>query len=157
MYRRPYKRSWWTRRRKRAARWIAGAFALVVIGPSVLSKLPSVTSSYTSPTAGAPASECPAAAGRWLPSAGVGSSVVGTYQTDEHLITLCRGVDGVVYYDGQVKGQPATPDTHISLAAQQTATGWVAHNTTYTYEISNGVIIVSNNGQLLYEKPLEPA
>jgi hypothetical protein len=86
---------------------------------------------------------CPEAVATWLPS---GAVLVAAYTTDRHVVTLCRDSSGQLYYDGQVKGAPASSQTHISLRATATATGFVAYNKGYSYEITGSELIVTNNG-----------
>ncbi len=157
-YRRPGRRRIWTRRRKKVARLTGIGLAVLLFGPPLAEKM-----KYAEvPTAGhgstaASGAPCPAATATWLPDGGSGSTLVAAYQTDKHLIMLCRTAGGQVYYDGQVKGKPADSDNHINLPATSTGAGWVARNGVYTYTIANGTVVVANSGRVVLSETLEPA
>lgn len=150
------KRKFWTYGRKRAARWIVGGLLVLMYGPSLLEQLGKVelpSSSAHDSTAGAP---CPAAVTQFLPGGGSGATLVTAGQTNKHLITVCRTAAGALYYDGQVKGMPADATNHIMLAATATATGCVAHNSSFRYEIDGQRIIVRNAGAVIMDEVLRP-
>lgn len=84
------------------------------------------------------------------------ATLVAAYETPKFLITLCRTADGQIHYDGQVKGKPASDEYHISLPAESTATGYLARNGVYTYEIRANHVIVSRRGEILLDSPLQP-
>lgn len=98
---------------------------------------------------------CPAEAAAWLP--GASGTLVARYQTTDFVITLCQTADGRLFYDGQVKGQPQSQDTHISLPAQAYGDGYIAYNLDYTYQITGGRIVVSKSGTVLRDEVLQPA
>lgn len=155
-YRRPSGRKFWTSGRKKTARWIGIVLALLIFGPSLGEQLKKIELSTGSGSAMAN-TPCPATAATWLPGGGSGSTLVGAYQTNKHLITLCKASSGQVYYDGQVKGKPADTDNHISLPATSTGAGWVARNGVYTYTIANGAVVVANSGKVVLNETLQPA
>jgi hypothetical protein len=101
------------------------------------------------------AQPCPPEAAAALP--GQVGVLLARYQTTKHVITVCQTSDGQVFYDGQIKGQAPGPDTHISLPAQPTGDGYVAHNLTYTYQITGGRVVVTNAGTVLLDEVLQPA
>lgn len=95
---------------------------------------------------------CPQAAAAYLP--GKAGTLVGQYQSDKHLITVCQASSGQLYYDGQTKGQPSDTQNHISLPAESTSEGYVAHNGVYTYEIRGLRIIVTKSGAVILDSML---
>lgn len=101
------------------------------------------------------AQPCPPEAAVALP--GQTGTLLARYHTTKHVITVCQTSDGQVFYDGQVKGQPPGPQTHISLPAQATADGYIAHNGNYTYQITGGRIVVTNGASVLLDEVLQPA
>jgi hypothetical protein len=103
------------------------------------------------------AAACPAQVARWLPSSGAGSTLISAYQTSKFLITLCQAPGGQLYYDGQVKNQPPSEESHISLPATATSSGYLARNGAFAYEIKNGIVIVSHQGKVMTEERLQPA
>ncbi|TCO48916.1 hypothetical protein [Actinocrispum wychmicini] len=115
-----------------------GALAVVLLVGHALRQM-----GTTDPGPSAPA--CPTAAARWLPG-GTGTLVAG-YVTDKHVITVCQDGSGRLYYDGQQKGSPATADTHISIPAEATSTGFVATNKQYKYTITGSEVVVSVKGK----------
>jgi len=130
-------------------------FVLGVIGKATTGgKSGDTSTTHATTTAAAP---CPVRVARWMPAGGAGAALVAAYQTPKHLITLCRGADGAVRYDGQVKGQLATEEFHISLPAATTPTGYTARNLDFTYEIKGDVVIVTKGTDVISETPLEPA
>jgi hypothetical protein len=111
----------------------------------------------TAPTPTAPtptAAACPEAAAAWLPNGGSGAVLVAAYTSKRHVITVCRDQSGQHYYDGRVKDAAVTSETHIFLPAERTATGFMARNGSYVYQITGAEIIVSNNGTVLSRSPL---
>jgi len=98
---------------------------------------------------------CPPEAAAALP--GQTGTLLARYQTSRHVITICQTSDGQVFYDGQLKDQPPGPETHISLLAQPTGDGYIAYNGTYTYQITGGRIVVTNEGTVLLDEVLQPA
>jgi hypothetical protein len=134
-------------------------FILVVMGKACSNG----TSGRTGTTYGAAtattaaATPCPPRVAKWMPGGTSSATLIAAYQTPQHLITLCRGVDGSVRYDGQVKGQLATPEFHISLPARATPTGYTAQNLDYTYEIKGSVVIVTKGLEVISETALQPA
>jgi hypothetical protein len=130
---------------------------LLVIG--VVARLGSDVSSSSSPSTpemvqstptGTP---CPTAAARWLQNGGQGAVLVAGYTTTQHVITVCRDAAGQLYYDGQQKGVAVTSDTHISIPAQATSTGFEATNLGYLYQITASEVIVSKSGKVLKRWP----
>ncbi|MGQ0841410.1 hypothetical protein [Actinokineospora sp.] len=105
-------------------------------------------------TATPTAAGCPDSVASWLPGGGAGATLVAEYTTDRHLIALCRTADGALYYDGRLRGQAATRDSHISLPATPTATGFFARNGNYTYEISGLEITVSRANTVILHAAL---
>lgn len=142
----------------RAARRVAtwGVVALtgaLVVGnwDSIVGSLPGGGSS--SPPAASAGTPCPAEAARWLPDGG-GAVLEAAYTTPKFTITLCWTAGGQLYYDGQVTGAPADTETHISIPAAPTATGYVAQNGTYRYEIAGAEVIVTHDGEYLSRESL---
>ncbi|WP_167977451.1 hypothetical protein, partial [Lentzea indica] len=157
-YPRPSGRKFWTRRRKKVARWTGIGLAALVFGPPLVEGIKTIevpTTGHGSTLVGG--TPCPAATATWLPGGGSGSTLVAAYQTDKHLITLCRAADGQVYYDGQVKGKPADADNHISLPATSTGAAWVARNGVYTYTIRSSSVVVQKSEIVVLYEPLQPA
>lgn len=105
------------------------------------------------PAATAPV-PCPEAVARHLPTPG--ATLVAAYQTDRHLVTLCRLPDDRVFYDGRRKDRPATRETLISLPAGQTRDGWLARNGDTTYEVTGDTLVVSEGSTVLLRDPLRP-
>jgi hypothetical protein len=132
---------------------IAGA---LVVGnwDSIVGLLPDADS-WSSPRSDAPAEPpCPAEVARWLPEGGSGAVLEAAFTTPKFTITLCQSTGGQLYYDGQVTGAPPTADTHISLAATRTPTGYVARNGSYEYEIAGEEVFVSHGNEPLSQQPL---
>lgn len=97
---------------------------------------------------------CPPEVAAFLP--GQTGTLVVRYQTVKHMITVCQATDGQLFYDGQVKEQAASSDTHISLPAQPIGDGYIAHNGAYTYQITGGRIVVTNAGKVVLDEVLQP-
>jgi hypothetical protein len=97
---------------------------------------------------------CPASVATWLPGGGGGGELVAGYTTEKHVVTICRDTSGQLYYDGLVKGTVANSQTHISLRASTTASGFVADNKGYVYEISGAQLIIRNNGSEIHRTAL---
>jgi hypothetical protein len=137
-------------------RKVAVRVAWVFGGLVVLSKLGEIvgTGGGTTTSTSDPAS-CPSAAAMWLPSA-TGAVLVGMYESDKHVVTLCQDSVGQVWYDGQVKGAAATAENHISKRATKTATGYIAENGLYRYEIDTNTmtLMVTNNGKSMSKKSI---
>jgi hypothetical protein len=133
---------------------------LVVVGvglvvgnwDSIIAWLPDGSASPAAPTA--TASPCPPAAAKWLPGGGAGAELEVAYTTPRHVITLCWSADGKLFYDGQLKGQPPSSNTHISIPAVETPAGYSARNASYRYEINGEVVIVTNEDAVLSRQPL---
>ncbi len=121
----------------------------VILGMIVVSRAMNSHDS-TSPAATPPV--CPAVVARWLP--GGAATLVVQYRTDKHVVTLCRDGSGRLYYDGQVRGAPADSENHISLAATETPSGYVARNGPYVYEIVGSQLTVTNQGRPVSRMPL---
>lgn len=99
---------------------------------------------------------CPYAAAQFLPGGGAGATLVKARQTAKHFITVCSTAGGELFYDGQVKGKPADNTNHISLPATATATGCVARNLEYVYEVTGERIVVTSNGEVVLDEALKP-
>ncbi len=132
----------------------AFAIAAIVIIIVVALAIPRPSSSANSPSTSQQA--CPDNVAEYLPGGGSGAVLIGQYTDDDnHIVTICEiPASGQYYYDGQIKDQPVTNDTHISLPATQTGTGFVAVNGVYTYQITESGLIVSKNGTMLRESKL---
>lgn len=105
----------------------------------------SVSSSSTSETPSAPSSgstPCPSEVAVWLPDGGSGSELVAGYLADHHVVTICRDSAGDLHYDGQVRGKAPSDQTHISIYASETASGYTADNNGYVYDITDDVLTV---------------
>ncbi|GLZ43589.1 hypothetical protein [Actinokineospora sp. NBRC 105648] len=133
--------------------------ALVVLGvwsnwDSILDALPDAgqgsgdNQAVAAPLSGTP---CPTEAAQWISGASV---LEGSYTTSRHVITLCRDAAGQLHYDGQLIGRAPSADSHISIPAESTATGYTARNKTYLYVITGGEVIVFNNGTELSRQTL---
>ena len=85
---------------------------------------------------------CPEEVARWLPDGGSGSELVAGYLADHHIVTICRDSDGDLHYDGQVRGKEPSDQTHISIYATETPTGFSATNNGYVYDITDDVLTV---------------
>lgn len=144
------------------------AFVAFMILLSAIAHWTSTTGSNSSSSDGAVSSPldsgsptsssiCPPQVAEWLPDGGNGATLVAAYQTSAHFITLCTADTGQVYYDGQVKGAPVDNTNHISLPAEPSGDGYVATNGPYTYQITGGEVIVSENGTVVSTDQLEPA
>ncbi|WIV53464.1 hypothetical protein [Amycolatopsis nalaikhensis] len=112
---------------------------------------PPVTPS-TSTSATPAGKPCPGDAARYLPG-GTGTALL-VAQTGRSLVTVCRVPDGRIFYDGQARGQAASPDTHIFLPAEAAGDGFVAVNGDYRYTISGGRLVVSAGGEVLSNEEL---
>jgi hypothetical protein len=97
---------------------------------------------------------CPPEAAAWLPDGGGGAVLEVAYTSPRHVITLCRTAGGELYYDGQLKGVPSSPDTHISIPATPTTTGYSARNSQYLYEVVGTEVIVTHAGIEKSRQPL---
>ncbi|HEX9337978.1 MAG TPA: hypothetical protein VF892_18925 [Pseudonocardiaceae bacterium] len=89
---------------------------------------------------------CPSAVAMYLANSGTDATLVVSYTSTEYDVTLCRDDTGNLYYDGQFKGAAPSNDTHISIPAQQTATGFTAYNNGYTYDIGATEEVLWFNG-----------
>jgi hypothetical protein len=144
----------------KTALWGAVILVAALVGWPLIQEIIAEQSSSTSSTE-APgqtpgvAQPCPAEAAAWLP--GQTGTLVARYQTTKHLITVCQATDGQFFYDGQIMGQPEGPDTHISLPAQASGDGYVAYNGAYTYQLTGGRIVVTNDGTVVLDELLQPA
>jgi hypothetical protein len=76
------------------------------------------------------------------------------FTTPRHVITLCRTKSGQLYYDGQLKGAAPTSDSHISIQATVSGSGYSARNGVYLYRISSSEVIISKSGAELSRQPL---
>jgi hypothetical protein len=121
---------------------IAGLFTLGNID-TLVDMLPDLSGT---PGTESPAAACPSEVAQWLPDGGSGATMEVAYTTPLHVITLCRTAAGQLYYDGQIQGQPVNSDTHISIPATATATGYVADNNSWRYEINGAEVIITNGG-----------
>ncbi|MGW4232454.1 hypothetical protein ACWEF9_24740 [Streptomyces sp. NPDC004980] len=84
---------------------------------------------------------CPTAVTSLLPADGQkGAVLLHHYLTRLHDITLCATGDGTVYYHGEVRDKPSLGG--ITVPAERTATGYVAHNEGYTYTIHGSQVTV---------------
>jgi hypothetical protein len=124
---------------------ILALIVLAVVLPRLGDMLPNVSGSGPGRSAAEPA--CPAEAARWLPGSGSGAVLIEQYDTGQHLVTICRDNSGQYHYDGQLKGKPATSETHISLTASRTATGFQAQNANYLYEIDGMDLRLTKSGK----------
>ncbi|MDS0133234.1 MULTISPECIES: hypothetical protein [unclassified Amycolatopsis] len=127
---------------------VLGVFALVLLAgnlPRLAELLPDMSTSGSGTSTAGPA--CPDAAARWLPGSGTGAVLIAQYDTGQHLVTICRDNGGQYHYDGQVKGKAATSETHISLTATATATGFQARNAAYLYEIDGLDLRLTKSGK----------
>lgn len=139
----------------KAGGWLVfGAFAVAAVAIVVVS----VFRSPSAPSANSPSSShvaCPDNVAEYLPGGGSGAVLIGQYADDSHIVTICViPSSGQYYYDGQVKDQPVNPNTHVSLPASQTGSGYVAVNGAYTYQITGSGLVVSKNGTVLRESKL---
>jgi hypothetical protein len=122
---------------------------LVVIayGPALARSLAAGASkSAGTTTQQATAPPCPSAVAMYLREGGQNSTLVASYTSDQFDVTLCLDDDGDLYYDGQAKGQPVSDQTHISIPATRTASGYRAYNNGYTYEIDSTEETLLNQG-----------
>jgi hypothetical protein len=133
---------------------LAVAFTILDKCSSPVSGLPSSYS--TSDPARASSLPCPAEVTTWLPGYGAGAVLVARYQTDQHVVTLCRDGAGLLHYDGRMRGAEVTPRTHISINATQTANGFTARNGSYLYEIDGLELTVRNGNQPISRQHLTP-
>lgn len=123
---------------------VLALIALVITVPRLGDLLPDTSPSGTETSSAGPA--CPAEVARWLAGSGAGAVLIAQYDTGQHLVTICRDSGGQYHYDGQLKGKPATSDTHISLTASQTSTGFQATNANYRYEIDGSDLRLTKSG-----------
>lgn len=146
-----------TRRTRRTLNGFTGLLLFWFVGVPLLGVVGNAL--QPEPTAGGQGvnAPCPDSVARWLPSGGPGAVLVGAFQTDRHVITLCRAADGQVYYDGQVKGQPADARNHLLLHAVQEGQDWVADNYGYRYRVVGlQRVVVTEGGSVIYDQPLQP-
>jgi hypothetical protein len=137
------------RRKSKKALWVVGA---VIVGLGIIGNLTDTGGGGSDSGSGSSTlsqTACPAAAATWLPAGGSGSALVVQYETEKHVVTLCRDKSGMLWYDGLVKGAEVTPSNHISLLASPTPSGFIAHNKGYTYDISGSELTLTNNGKLV--------
>ncbi|KFU78406.1 hypothetical protein [Amycolatopsis lurida] len=133
---------------------LIGVAALVLF--TNLGRIGDLFGSLSTSGTGRTAKPCPVEAARWLPAEGEDAELVARYDTGKHTVTICRDSAGSYHYDGQLKGKPTTSDNHISLPAEQTATGFVAVNGDYRYEISGQELTVKHKGKIQARMRLEP-
>jgi hypothetical protein len=69
-----------------------------------------------------------------------GAVLLHHYLTRIHDITLCATRSGAVYYHGEVRDKPSLGS--ITIPAERTDTGYVAHNLDYTYTIHGSQVTV---------------
>ncbi len=121
----------------------------LLIAYGVVSALNGDSGSSSDAPPPATSTPCPAAVSAWLPDGGSSATLIASYTTPKHEISLCRDAAGRPHYDGRVRGAAVTPDTHIALPATETSTGFIAVNGAFSYEIRAGEVLVSQNGTLL--------
>lgn len=146
--RRPPSRS----RRRTATK--GSRFALLALGVVAVGVGLSIIGGRNTPTA--VATPCPQAVVRWLPPDSVNSTLVASYETPLHIVTICQNSAGQLYYDGQGRDKPATDEYHISLRATRTPTGFEADNGGYRYMIDGSELVVTENGAGIGRWPLTP-
>ncbi|HYQ62442.1 hypothetical protein [Actinophytocola sp.] len=142
---------------RRVSAWAALAVAGALVAgnwDSIVDLLPDVDHRSSSPSDAPAAAPCPTEVAQWLPDGGSGAVLEAAFTTPKFTITLCRTTGGLLYYDGQVTGATPTADTHLSIPATPTPTGYVARNGTYTYEIAGDQVFISHNGESLSQQPL---
>ncbi len=100
------------------------------------------------------AAPCPAEVARFLPGGGAGSDLIASYTTTTHEVTLCRDAYGQAHYDGRRRGLPATGQTHISLPAEEFRSGFLAVNSSHSYQVTGSELVVKQGGQELMRQPL---
>lgn len=127
---------------------LAAVLVGLVWGPSVIHNWLSASPNTIASTI------CPASVAPALPGSGDNSRLVAAYMTSKFYITICSAESDQLYYDGQVIGMPPTADTHITLPAQRTQSGFIAKNGPYSYEVRGGHIVVSLNGSILLDDTL---
>ncbi|WP_410564499.1 hypothetical protein [Amycolatopsis sp. cmx-4-61] len=133
---------------KKLTKVALGLVALLVLAanlPRLTALLPDASTLGTAPSATAPA--CPGEVARWLPESGASAVLIAQYDTGQHVVTVCRDNGGQYHYDGQVKGKAATSETHISLTATPTASGFQARNANYLYEIDGLDLRLTKSGK----------
>ncbi|MEU3765866.1 zinc finger Ran-binding domain-containing protein [Amycolatopsis keratiniphila] len=132
---------------------LIGAAALVLFAN--LGRIGDLLGSLSTSGAGRTAKPCPVEASRWLPDGGENAELVARYDTGKHTVTICRDSAGSYHYDGQLKGKPTNSDNHISLPAEKSATGFIAVNGEYRYEISGQDLTVKYKGKVQARMRLE--
>lgn len=95
---------------------------------------------------------CPSRIAARLPQS-TNTELVAAYRTPDKQIVLCRLGSGAVYYYGEYTDRPTTG---IAMAAAPTATGYVARNGAYQYEIKGDKVIVTHNGKVIGNDTLTP-
>jgi hypothetical protein len=135
----------------RTIKFVAVGLLLLGVATNLGSWLDDLNTPATAPPSTSPS--CPAAVSSWLPG-GSEATLVAAYTTERHVITLCRDGSGQLYYDGQLRNSAATPDTHISIPAEQTSSGFVARNKNYVYEITATEVVVTIDGKERSRAPL---
>jgi hypothetical protein len=140
-----------SRTRRRTAKKGSGC-ALLAVGVVAVGVGLSLIGGRTTPTT--VATPCPQAVARWLPLGSVNSTLVASYETPLHFVTICQDGAGQLYYDGQGRGKPATDEFHISLRATRTPTGFEADNGGYRYLIDGAELVVTENGAGIGRWPL---
>lgn len=100
------------------------------------------------------AQSCPTDVAHWLPSDGGDAVLEAAFTTSRHTITLCRTASGMLFYDGQITGTPASADTHIALPAKPTPSGYAVNNGAYEYKIAGAEIVIYRGGAEISRQPL---
>lgn len=105
------------------------------------------------PSEPAPAPDpCPSTVAAELPpGAGPGSTLIAAYLSADFEITLCSDATGQVYYHGagRVSGNS------ITLPAQYENGAYMAQDGSYLYQVRDQRIMVTNDGEVLVDQPLE--
>lgn len=128
---------------------LLGVLVVIAYGPALARSLSAagVSASARANTPRSTAPPCPSAVAMYLQDGGQNSTLVVSYTSDQFDVTLCMDNDGDLYYDGQAKDQPVSDQTHISIPATRTASGYRAYNNGYTYEIDPAEEILLNQGR----------
>jgi hypothetical protein len=137
--------------------FIAVIVVIIIANASKQSQDPSGSTPDPAQTSTPNHSTCPDNVARWLPDNGDSDVLIARYDDDtNHFVaTICQdSATGQYYYDGQVNNEPVNDNTHISLPATQTGSGFVAANGDYQYEIAGTELIVSENSTVIKESQL---
>jgi hypothetical protein len=128
-----------------AVAFLYALFLLLALLAGLQARAPASAPRHDSPLITTPAVQavaCPDRVALLIPDSG--ADLVAAYDAGDKHIVICRAVTGALYYYGQYIGRD---DTGLLMPAQETATGWLARNGAYLYEIRGDEVVVSVDGR----------